>query len=161
MFNHFEGKRRIDEMRNDSSEFAKLPSNEFWEAMEQKVSTKDDTNSKFTAYDVNDKERLQKDLFAVFLEQVGLKSKIKYSKGDENIGCLLKEYFMGSSQEVRFSNSDLQKSMDVIYNALYSYEETYNNIEKFKTSYTTALNSIKSKYLSELNKLIEQGFLQK
>ena len=154
MFNHFEGKRRIDEMRNDSSEFAKLPSNEFWEAMEQKVSTKDDTNSKFTAYDVNDKERLQKDLFAVFLEQVGLKSKIKYNKGDENIGGLLKEYFMGSSQEVRFSNSDLQKSMDVIYNALYSYEETYNNIEKFKTSYTTALNSIKSKYLSELNKLI-------
>lgn len=157
MINHFEGKKRIDEMRNDSNNFAKLPSDEFWTTMEQKVNTKDSTNSKFTAYDVNDKEKLQKDLFAVFLEQVGLKSKIKYNKGDENIGGLLKEYFMGSSQEVRFSNSDLQKSMDVIYNALYSYEETYNNIEKFKTSYTTALNSIKSKYLSELNKLITEN----
>ena len=154
MINHFEGKRRIDEMRNDANNFAKLPTDEFWDTMQQKVSTKDDTNNKFTSYDVNDKENLQKDLFDVFLNQVGLKSKIKYNKGDENIGGLLKEYFMGSSQEVRFSNSDLQKSMDVIYNALYSYEETYNNIEKFKTSYTTALNSIKSKYLSELNKLI-------
>lgn len=157
MVNHFEGKKRIDEMRNDTNNFATLPSNKFWDTMQQKVSTKDDTNSKFTAYDVNDKENLQKDLFDVFLDQVGLKSKIKYNKGDENIGGLLKEYFMGSSQEVRFSNSDLQKSMDVIYNALYSYEETYNNIKKFKTSYTTALNSIKSKYLSELNKLITEN----
>ena len=157
MINHFEGKRRIDEMRNDANNFATLPSTKFWDTMQQKVSTKDDTNSKFTAYNINDKENLQKDLFDVFLDQVGLKSKIKYNKGDENIGGLLKEYFMGSSQEVRFSNSDLQKSMDVIYNALYSYEETYNNIEKFKTSYTTALNSIKSKYLSELNKLITEN----
>lgn len=158
MINHFEGKRRIDEMRNDASRFAELPTNTFWKTMQQNVEAqKDQTSNKFTSYDVNDKERLQKDLFDVFLDQVGLKSKIKYNKGDENIGGLLKEYFMGSSQEVRFSNSDLQKSMDVIYNALYSYEETYNNIEKFKTSYTTALNSIKSKYLSELNKLITEN----
>ena len=158
MINHFEGKKRIDEMRNDSNNFAKLPSNDFWDTMKTKVGDKkDSTSSKFTAYDVNDKEQLQKDLFVVFLKQVGLDSKIKYNKGDENIGGLLKEYFMGSSQEVQFSNSDLQKSMDVIYNALYSYEETYNNIEKFKTSYTTALNSIKSKYLSELNKIITEN----
>lgn len=158
MINHFEGKKRIDEMRNDTSKFAELPTDTFWTTMQQNVAAqKDQTSSKFTSYDVNDKENLQKDLFDVFLDQVGLKSKIKYNKGDENIGGLLKEYFMGSSQEVRFSNSDLQKSMDVIYNALYSYEETYNNIEKFKTSYTTALNSIKSKYLSELNKLITEN----
>lgn len=134
MTDHFTGMKNIDSVIKNTSKFAVAPDMAVFDGIYDSLNNKDENKNKYINLQYED----------LFKNTIG-SGKLKLDD-NSNIAQELTSYFNGSPEEEQFNTNQIQTNIQNIYDSLYNYSDTFNNLSKLKDSYIKAMDQAEKNF---------------